>query len=293
MRPCAFDYLAPETLEEAVALLAEHAPDARVLAGGQSLIPAMNLRLARPSVVIDLGRVPGLAGIDRRGDFVTIGATTTHAEIEASPILIEALPMFPVMARRIGHPAIRNRGTFGGSLAHADPASEWPCALLALNGRIEAIGPRGERTISSDEFFHSYYTTALEPDEILTRVVLPAQDEAMRWSFHEVARQAGAFGLVLVLACATLSSDGTVADLRIAIGGCGARPLLPIGEGSGLIGSRPSGASVAETAERIARGLDPPGDSHASGEDRRQMARTLVRRALSEVFGLEGQGAGE
>ena len=208
MRPCAFDYLAPETLEEAVALLAEHAPDARVLAGGQSLIPAMNLRLARPSVVIDLGRVPDLAGIDRRGDFVTIGATTTHAEIEASPILIEALPMFPVMARRIGHPAIRNRGTFGGSLAHADPASEWPCALLALNGRIEAIGPRGERTISSDEFFHSYYTTALEPDEILTRVVLPAQDEAMRWSFHEVARQAGAFGLVLVLACATLSSDG-------------------------------------------------------------------------------------
>lgn len=293
MRPSAFDYMAPDTLQEAVALLAEHAPDARVLAGGQSLLPAMNLRLARPSVVIDIGRVPGLAGIERHGDFVTIGARTTHAQIEASAVLGEALPMLPVMARRVGHPAIRNRGTFGGSLANADPASEWPCALLALNGRVEAIGPRGERTIPADEFFRSYYTTALEPDEILTRVVLPARGEGLRWSFHEVARQSGAFGLVLVLACAAMSPDGTVADLRIAIGGCGARPLLPVGDWSALIGSRPTAASVAETAERVARGLDPLGDSNASGEDRRQMARTLVRRALNEVFGLEGRGAGE
>ena len=291
MRSAAFDYFAPNTLDEAIAQLAEHGPDARILAGGQSLIPAMNLRLAQPPVVIDLANVPGLANIEQSGDVVTIGARTTHAEIAASPVLQKALPMLPFMAQYIGHAAIRQRGTFGGSLANADPASEWPCALLALDGRVEAISPRGERTIPSHDFFRSYFTTALEPDEILTRVVLPVHGAGHNWSFQEVARQSGAFGLVLVLACGTLSSDGTVADLRIAVGGCGACPLLPTDGCSGLIGLRPSIASVEKIAKRIAAGLDPMGDSNASGEDRRQIAATLVRRTLTDVFGLERQGA--
>ena len=292
MRSAAFDYFAPNTLDEAIAQLAEHGPDARILAGGQSLIPAMNLRLAQPPAVIDLANVPGLADIEQSGDVVKIGARTTHAEIATSPVLQEALPMLPFMARYIGHAAIRHRGTFGGSLANADPASEWPCALLALDGRVEAISPRGERTIPSHDFFRSYFTTALEPDEILTRVVLPVHGTGHNWSFQEVARQSGAFGLVLVLACGTLSSDGTVADLRIAVGGCGECPLLPTDGWSGLIGSRPSIASVEKTAKRIAAELDPMGDSSASGEDRRQIAATLVCRTLTDVFGLERQGAG-
>ena len=276
MRPCAFDYRAPATLEEAVALLAEHAPDARVLAGGQSLIPAMNVRLARPSIVVDLGRVPGLDGVEQSGDSVTIGAKVTHAEIEASPMLSTALPMLPFMARHIGYAAIRNRGTVGGSLANADPASEWPCALLALDGHVKAVGPHGSRTIPSDAFFHSYYTTALEPDEILTHVVLPSRGEAWRWSFSEVARQPGAFALVLALACTLLSPEGEVKDVRLAIGGCGARPLLPVDDWTFLIGTRPSKGSVEEAVRRAVRGLDPHDDIHASAADRLQMAGTLA-----------------
>ena len=290
MRPATFEYIAPETLDEAVALLSQHAPDAQILAGGQSLIPAMTLRLARPSLVIDIGRIGELAGIEHSGGSVAIGARTTHAAIEASPILTEILPMLPVMARHIGHPAIRNRGTFGGNLAHADPASEWPCALLALDGRVDVIGPSGARTIASDAFFRTYHTTALEPGEIITRIVFSTHYDTLRWSFREFARQRGAFALVLVLACGAQAPDGSIADLRLAIGGCGPSPVVPNVEDAALVGARPDSASISEAAERIARSLDPQGDSSAGADDRRQIARVLIQRALADMFALDIPG---
>ena len=288
MRPAAFEYFAPASIEEAAVLLAEHGPEARVLAGGQSLIPAMNLRVARPSALIDIGRVAGLGEIAIENGTVTLGARVTHRAIGDSAALAEALPALPAMARHIGHPSVRNRGTFGGSLASADPASEWPLALLALGGQVKAASQRGERVIDGGDFFVSYFETRLEPDEILTGVSLPALQANQRWSFHEVARQPGAFALVLVLVRATLAADGTVAEVRLALGGCGARPILPLTDWSFLEGAKPTVEAVDEAATRVEKAIEPFGDSNASTEDRRQMAGVLSRRALNEVLGLAG-----
>jgi carbon-monoxide dehydrogenase medium subunit len=288
MRPAAFEYFAPASIEEAAGLLAEHGPEARVLAGGQSLIPAMNLRVARPSVLIDIGRVAGLDSITIDNGTVTIGARVTHRAIEDSTELAEALPVLPAMALHIGHPSVRNRGTFGGSIANADPASEWPLALLALGGQVKAVSPRGERVIDCGEFFVSYFETRLDADEILTGVSLPALKANQRWSFQEVARQPGAFALVLVLVRATLAADGTVDEVRLAIGGCGARPILPLDDWSFLEGAKPTPDAVEEAASCIEKAIEPFGDSNASAQDRRQMAGALSRRALGEAFGLGG-----
>ena len=288
MRPAAFEYFAPDTIEEAAALLAEHGPEARVLAGGQSLIPAMNLRIARPSALIDISRLEGIGAITTDDDTVTIGARVTHRAIEDSAALAEALPALPAMARHIGHPSVRNRGTMGGSLANADPASEWPLALLALGGRVKAESPRGARIIGGDDFFVSYFETQLEPDEILTGARFPALQANQRWSFHEVVRQPGAFALVLVLVRVTLAADGTVAEIRLALGGCGARPILPLDDWSFLEVAKPTAEAVAEAATRIEKAIEPFGDSNASALDRCQMAGVLSRRALNEALGLAG-----
>ena len=286
MRPAAFDYFAPTTLDEAVACLADRGPEARILAGGQSLIPAMNLRLARPGALIDIGRVPGLDDIQVWNGSVTIGTKVTHAAIEGSAALSESLPVLPAMARHIGHHAVRNRGTIGGSLAHADPASEWPCALVALGGAVTATGPTGERVIEAGDFFRSHFTTALAADEVLTKVEFPTLGGNRRWSFHEVARQTGAFGIVLALAVAERAPDGTVANIDLALGGCGSTPIRPIGDWSFLTGQSPTAGAIDDAVARIDGAIQPPSDIDAGSEDRRQMARTLARRALSEALGL-------
>ncbi len=290
MRPAAFDYLVPTSLEEALAMLVERGADARVLSGGQSLIPAMNLRLARPETLIDIGRISGLDSIEIGQDKITFGAMVTHAQIERSAELRQALPILPEIARHIAHPAIRNRGTFGGSLAHADPASEWPCTLLAMGGGVTALGPSGPRHIDAHDFVQSPLTTALEDDEILTSASLPLRGGQWRWSFHEIARQSGAFGLVLLLAGADIASDGLVRDVRLAIGGCGPRPLAPITDWSFLAGPGSGAASIDRAAEQVMQTIDPSGDAHASADDRRHMAGTLTRRALSELLGLAAEG---
>ena len=291
MRPAAFDYLVPASLEEALAMLVERGADARVLSGGQSLIPAMNLRLARPETLIDIGRISGLDSIEIGQDKITFGAMVTHAQIERSAELRQALPILPEIARHIAHPAIRNRGTFGGSLAHADPASEWPCTLLAMGGGVTALGPSGPRHIDAHDFVQSPLTTALEDDEILTSASLPLRGGQWRWSFHEIARQSGAFGLVLLLAGADIASDGLVRDVRLAIGGCGPRPLAPINR---LVIPGGTwfrcGLEIDRAAEQVMQTIDPSGDAHASADDRRHMAGTLTRRALSELLGLAAEG---
>lgn len=287
MRPAPFDYYAPNTLTEAVTRLDALGPEARVLAGGQSLIPAMNLRLARPSALVDLRRVSGLDGCNVKADgTVTIGARVTHAAISRNEALAKALPILPAAARHIAHPQIRNRGTFGGSLANADPASEWPSVVLALGGRVKAVGPSGERWIAAEKLFVTYFTTALEANEIITEIELPALTARDRWSFQEFARQPGAFATVLIVAKITLDAKGAVAALRIVVGGCGPTPTLAKIDMGVVQGVKPSPSLIEAIARQVDAGIAPRSDIHARAEDRRHMAGTLARRCLQQALGV-------
>ncbi len=230
MKPAPFAYFAPSGIEEAVALLAEHGDEAKVIAGGQSLVPMMAFRLATPSVLVDLNRVSGLEYARFEGDALELGAMARHRSVRELPGLRERCPMIAEGVDLIGHPAIRNRGTVGGSLAHADPAAEWPAILLALGGSVEAVGPNGSRAIPSDELFETYFTTSLAPDEILTHVRLPVPNGGTGSAFVEFARRHGDFALAGVAAVLRLSMQrqpgyGQVEDVRIALirRCCGAR----------------------------------------------------------------------
>ncbi|MEA2227015.1 MAG: aerobic carbon-monoxide dehydrogenase medium subunit [Solirubrobacteraceae bacterium] len=288
MRPASFDYAVPDSLAAAVQALERGGPDAKLIAGGQSLMPMMNFRLARPELLVDLRRVPGLAGIAVEADRVVIGAMTTHAEIERSAQLARVLPVLGAAAREIGHPAIRNRGTIGGSLAHADPAAEWPVVAAALDASVRVTGPRGERTVPARELFVSYLTTALQDGEIVTAVEIPIPPAGTGWSFQEFARQAGAFALVMVVALAALDGEGRVARLAVALGGVDSKPVLAGVDAGPLLGAAPSRELVAAATEEIVATLEPSGDVHVSGEDRRQAARALLGRGLSEALARAG-----
>lgn len=286
MRPAAFEYIRVASLDEAVAALQAGNGEASILSGGQSLIPAMNLRLARPGTLVDIGGIPGLDGISIESDAIRIGARVTHADIEHSMDLAQALPVLAEMARHIAHPAVRNRGTFGGSLAHADPASEWPCALVGLGGSVDVVGAGGVRTIDAVEFFQGLLTTSLAADEVLIAATVPRHGADWRWSFRELARQSGAFGLVLVLAGVRLGADHTIAEVRLSVGGCDTRPIAPLTDWSFLAGNAPTPELLDEAALRIAGALDPMDDLQFGAEERRAVARTLVRRALGSACSL-------
>ncbi len=251
----------------------------RILAGGQSLMPALNLRLAKPDFLVDLGRVPGLADITFEGDRVRMGAMVTHAEIVASDALHARLPVFQMAGLHIAHSTIREHGTIGGSLALADPASEWPAILVLLRGRVCAKSVRGERWIDADAFIVSFYTTALEPDEIITQVEFPLPVSEVRYGFEEFSRQYGAFAIALAAVAATLKPDGSVGGIEVVVGGCGPRPArlavpnLPALEQLGRV--------VGEAFD--AAGLKPTTDIHASSEDRRDIAAALVRKCIARV----------
>lgn len=286
MRPASFEYIRSQTLDEAVAALSAAGSEARVLAGGQSLIPAMTLRLARPTTLIDIGEISGLDTISVNSSAISIGARVTHADILSSAAIKNALPVFTTMAAHIAHPAIRNRGTFGGSIAHADPASEWPCGLLGLGGSVEAVSATGSRTIAAADLFLGPLTTALEPGEILTKATLPRFGNDWRWSFRELARQRGAFGLVLVLAGVRLADNGQIAEVSLAIGGCEGQPVMQTDAGAALIGHAPSGKAIDEAATSAAHKLALTEDVQLGVQERRDIARTLIRRALAEACGL-------
>lgn len=280
MRPASFDYVAPKTLPDACRVLAELGPDARPLAGGQSLVPAMTLRVANPSALVDLRHLNELRSIAVRDGVVSIGARTTHSDLLRSASLRKALPLLPEVARHIGHGAIRNRGTFGGSLANADPASEWPAVLLALGGRVKAVSHRGERWIDAEDFLKGVFTTALEPDEILTRVDLPIPGPQERVCFKEYARQTGAFAVAIAIARVGFEG-GRVSHAGLIIGACGARPAAPELDWSPLVGSAPSDAAVERIVAQVSDAIEPHGDPHFSPEDRRQIALAMARRALA------------
>jgi carbon-monoxide dehydrogenase medium subunit len=268
--PAAFDYLRPSSLEETLALLAKHGEDAKLLAGGHSLLPAMKLRLAQPRVLVDLARVPGLSGIREEDGRIAIGALTTHAEIEGSELLARACPLLPETAATIGDVQVRNRGTLGGSLAHADPAADWPAAVLALDAEIEAAGPDGRRAIPASEFFVDLLQTALRPGEVLTAVRV--RPSGPRVAYEKFRQQASGFALAGV---AAVIADGAV---RVAVTGVAAKPYRAAAVEKAL--RKVSPATIDAAAERAAEGVEPLGDLHASPEFRAHLAKVLARRAL-------------
>jgi carbon-monoxide dehydrogenase medium subunit len=281
MKPARFSYHAPTQVEEALAILAGD-PEAKILAGGQSLVPAMNFRLARPATLVDINRLPDLAGVSSNGSRVRIGALTRHRVFE-TPVVDGPLgPLLSRIAHHIGHLPIRVRGTFGGSLAHADPAAEWCLVAATLDAEIVARRSEGQRSIPAGEFFDTVFTTALQPDELLVEIRLPLLDGTWRLGFEEFSRRAGDFALVMALAALRLE-NGTVTEARLGIGGAGDRPVrLPQAEGL-LVGQAPSEELFREVAETAARGVTPFEDIHASVEYRRDLVRAMTARALRQA----------
>jgi aerobic carbon-monoxide dehydrogenase medium subunit len=273
VKPPPFVYVAPTSLDEAVSALAEHGEDAKVLAGGQSLIPLLSLRLARPTALIDLNGVAELSSIAVNG-MTAIGAMTRHRAVERSADVAKQVPLLAAAIPYIGHVAIRTRGTIGGSLAHADPAAELPAIALALDATFEATSTRGTRTISAADFFVGYFTTALEADEILTKVTFPNAAPGTGVSVQEMARRHGDFAMVA--AAASVAPGG---DVRIALINVSDRPVRAVEAEAAMR----QGAPIDEVAALAARDLDPTADLHASAAYRRSVAQVLVRRALTEA----------
>jgi len=281
VKPPPFAYRAPESLGEALALLAEHGDDAKVLAGGQSLVPLLNLRLARPALLVDLARVPGLAGVDQRDGGLALGAMARERTLERSQLVRRLAPLLSAALPFIGHPAIRSRGTLGGSLAHADPAAELPAVAAALDAEMVVLSAaRGERTVAAKDFFSGFFSTALEPDEILTEVRIPRLATGMGVCFMEVARRHGDFAMVGVAVAVRLEA-GNIAEARLALTGVAQVPVRAIDAERSLVGAAPDPTRFAGVAEAVADGLEPRSDLHGSSGYRRQVARALVRRALA------------
>jgi len=291
VKPAPFRYARPKSLADAVGLLAAADHDVKILAGGQSLVPMLNLRLVRPTVLIDLNGVPGLDSIaPGPSGGLTIGALVRHAALANSAAVIERAPLLAEAARHIGHAAVRHRGTLGGSLAHADPAAELPAALVALGAELVLHGPRGARTIQAPEFFRGLMTTALAPDEILTEVRVPPQGPG--WGFAEVVRRAGDFALagVVALVSRPRGAPGRCESARLVGFGVGDRPLrFAAAEEILTSPSRDPSTAVARAASAAAEACDPADDVHASADYRRHLAAVLtedtVRQALTRLDG--------
>jgi aerobic carbon-monoxide dehydrogenase medium subunit len=268
--PASFDYVRATSAAHAVDLLAEHGDEAKLLAGGHSLLPMMKLRLAVPSVLIDIGPLDELTGIGVDGADLVIGATTRHADVAASELVRAEAPLLAYSAAQVGDPQIRHRGTIGGSLAHADPAADLPMALTALGGSMELTGPGGVRTVPVDDFFAGYFETAMEPDELLTAVRIPRRP-GEPWGYQKFTRRANDWAIV---GAATVGG-------RVALANMGGTPLRASAAEAALA----SGAAVAEAAALAAEGTEPGEDIHADREYRQHLARVLTRRALDHQRG--------
>ena len=284
MKPPPFAYAAPDTLEEAVGLLTEHAEvEPRVLAGGQSLIPLMNFRLAKPGYLVDLRNVAGLSGIRRDGDVLVIGAMTRLAEVERSPEVAVAAPLVTEAVGLVAHAPVRNSGTVGGSLAHADPAAELPAVALALDAELVAAGPGGTRVIPAAEFFTGPYSTALAADEILTEIRLPVWPGGH--AFTEFSRVHANFAVVAVAALVELDGDGDgdgdrIRRAALALAGVAPTPVRATAAERALAGAPADADTIRAAADAAAASLSPAGDLHASPETRRGLARTYLRRGI-------------
>jgi carbon-monoxide dehydrogenase medium subunit len=283
MKPAAFDYFAPRTVDHALDLLAEHGEEGKILAGGQSLVPAMNFRLARPAGLIDINRIAALDYVREEGGELRIGALARHARFEA-PVAGGALAAFlPRVARQIAHVPIRSRGTFCGSVAHADPASEWCLVAATLDAEMIIASRRAARTLRPDAYFVTALTTALEPDELLTEIRLPLLDAGWRGGFAEFSRRAGDYALAMSAVFLRIDG-GQVIDARLGIGGAVDRPSRIAAAEALLIGSD-GGADIRAEAGRIAAdAIEPLEDVQANGAFRRQLVRAMVERALTQAI---------
>ncbi|GIK43456.1 MAG: carbon monoxide dehydrogenase [Chloroflexota bacterium] len=286
MKPPPFEYFAPTTTAEALALLAQHGYEAKPLAGGQSLIPTMNFRLAQPGVLIDLNPIAELAYI-RPGDEggLRIGTMTRQRQVERDPLVAERAPLIHETMPYIAHPQIRNRGTFGGSLAHADPAAELPAVTTALNARFCARSQKGERWFEANEFFVSLFATALEPDELLVEIALPPLPPRSGWAFTEMSRRHGDYALVGVAAVVTLDERDQCQAAKLVFLSVGDGPVEAQQAVESLIGQTPSPEAIRAAAETAAQvDIAPNSDIHASAGFRRHLARVLAQRVLTQAF---------
>ena len=282
MKAPPFAYIRPGSLSEALELLEAHGEGAKLLAGGQSLLAGLNLRLSSPEILVDITRIPELAGIRKAGDQVHIGALTTHAEIERSPEIARHLPLLTQAAPHIAHVAIRNAGTLGGSIAMADPSAEWPACCVALDAEFVVMARTGSRRVKARNFFKGVYSTDLRPNEILTSVEFPVSGAMHRSAFMELARRRGDYAIVGIAAMARHAS-GTLSDVRLAYLGAGDTPILARGAMAAVEGRRPSGEVAAAAATALSGELKPAGDMYSNAATKLHLARVLTGRALAAL----------
>ena len=282
MIPAAFDYVVPRTLPEAVAELVKRGQEAKVLAGGHSLIPLMKLRLATPSFLVDIGRINNLNYIREEDGHVAIGALTTHHDIEFSDLLKKKLPLLSGAAAQIGDPQVRNRGTIGGAASHADPFGDFPACLLALDAELKVVGPNGERSIAAKDFFVDTFTSALEPNEIVREIRIATPAAGSTGTYLKFSRRSQDWAIVAVAAQVTVSGHN-VANVAIGLTGMGSRPLRATGVEQALRGKGAHDDDIRKAAERAAEGTDPVQDLNGSPDYRRHLAQVLTRRALEQI----------
>jgi carbon-monoxide dehydrogenase medium subunit len=283
MIPSAFEYLRPTSLAEATRLLASHPDDAKILAGGHSLIPMMKLRLASPSILIDIGRLGELRGIHEEDGTIVLGANTTHYDAESSALLQQRCPLMSDTAAAIGDVQVRNAGTNGGSLAHADPAADWPAAVLALDAQITLVNHAGSRTVGATDFFLELLTTAMESDEILTEIRVPANAARTGSAYLKVAQPASGFALTGVAAQVTLGSDHTVQQVAVAVTGVDSTAFRASATENALRGQAATEAAIEQAANLATEGAESTDDIHASAEYRLHLTRVYTKRALLQA----------
>jgi carbon-monoxide dehydrogenase medium subunit len=277
----AFSYARPSTIMEALQAF-EGGEDASYIAGGQSLVPALALRLQAPQLLVDIAHIAALRGVERQGDWLRIGALTRHCEVLSDPLIRQHAPLYSEAAPHVAHPAIRNRGTIGGSISHADPASEFPAMTLALGAELEIANREGTRRVAADDFFVDLFQTAIEPGELLVAIHVPVVRPGHRWAFHELARRRGDYALV---GCGILAefADDVIADIRIAFFSIGNTPLRARRAEAGLIGRRLDPAAIAAAQTIVGDDLDPPDDDQTPPAMKRHLARVLLGRLLGQI----------
>src|SRR5262245_14367464 len=288
MIPAPFDYHAPTTLSDAIALLQRHGDQAKVLSGGQSLLPLLKLRLGAASHLVDIGRIPGLDYIKEEDGFLKIGGRTRESELERSEIIASKYPILRDTALVIADPLVRNRATIGGNLAHADPANDHPATMLALGAEVTATGPKGQRTIPIDTFFTGIFSTALSPDEILTEIRVPIPPARSGGAYVKLERKVGDFATAAAAAQVTLDAGGTIERAGIGLTAAGPTPIKAADAERFLLKKKPDAAAIAEAARLAAAAAEPTPDRRGSAEYKRQMARVLTARALTKAIERAG-----
>ena len=285
MIPAAFSYVRPTTVDEALQAVASGGEDVKIMAGGQSLIPVMRLRLAAPETVVDLSRITELRGVRDDGDAIVVGAMTTHAEVVADPLVRQFAPLIAEATETVADRQVRHRGTFGGALAHADPAGDLPAVALALDAEFVVAGPGGRRTVPASEFFVDYLTTSLEEGEILVEVRVPELAGEWGMRYEKIQRVAQAWSIVAV-AAAVRRENGHIAEARIGLTNMGPTPLRAGAAEAALAGAEASAEAIAAAAARAAEGTSPSSDLNAAADYRQHLARVLTKPAVSQAGGL-------